>query len=603
MSVMPDYIADMMMNLKGKKYLPVAARILWFRGDHPDWGVEREIVELDHQAQFAIVTATIRDEIGRLISQATKREDRKGFEDYLEKAECVPTTTQILTLSGWKYAHELEVGEPVLSYDVESDKSEWVPLQRICSYKKQPVVRLHNGWGFDVVCTPKHTWAVSYSARQKGKTYSYKKLVETENLNTGHSIVTACVAPSGLSTVTPEQAAIMGWLITDGAIIRHGKSVFGMIYQSKPDNLERIRELLVGVKHAEYRPTEPGSRTFPSGKTYNTIPQVRWRISADGLRELLSSFGIDHESELDSVIPTLSVEARQAMLDSMMTADGDKRGGFGKKRRPSTMVTFSLLCSLQGKALGGIKIVQSDFPLYRMKKTRHTYFSEIEKEDAGVADVWCPTTKHGTWYARFQNGQCTVTGNTGAFGRALAYLGYGTLSPQDELPVDLQPPARMVDSPMQVPEQAPTKANYRDKTKPPSPVPPVQTSENKPAGKSQFSRVTDFLRGGEEDKVAAKCPYPDVGNVLSQMIEMRISGIDCTLSDLAIMWYIVEMNNDVSNVVIPEERKKSWPGQKTCESAISSYLENLGLALDDAGFIATGTEKGESISMEGVILG
>ena len=53
MSVMPDYVSKMMIKVQGnRQYLPVAARILWFRGDHPDWGVEREIVELDHQASL-----------------------------------------------------------------------------------------------------------------------------------------------------------------------------------------------------------------------------------------------------------------------------------------------------------------------------------------------------------------------------------------------------------------------------------------------------------------------------------------------------------------------------------------------------------------------
>jgi hypothetical protein len=87
MSVMPDYIAGMMMKLKNKDYLPVSARILWFRGDHPEWGIEREIVEIDHQANYAIVSVCIRNEDGRILSQATKREDKREFGDYLEKAE------------------------------------------------------------------------------------------------------------------------------------------------------------------------------------------------------------------------------------------------------------------------------------------------------------------------------------------------------------------------------------------------------------------------------------------------------------------------------------------------------------------------------------
>lgn len=70
-----------------RPYLPVAARLIWFREEHADWGIQTEIVALDPQAQYAVVRATITDTAGRTMAQATKREDAKGFPDYLEKAE------------------------------------------------------------------------------------------------------------------------------------------------------------------------------------------------------------------------------------------------------------------------------------------------------------------------------------------------------------------------------------------------------------------------------------------------------------------------------------------------------------------------------------
>lgn len=74
-----------MMNLKGKDYLPVAARIAWFREDHPDWGIVTEPHEIGDS--FAIFRASIFNDEGRLIATATKREDRAGFPDFWEKAE------------------------------------------------------------------------------------------------------------------------------------------------------------------------------------------------------------------------------------------------------------------------------------------------------------------------------------------------------------------------------------------------------------------------------------------------------------------------------------------------------------------------------------
>jgi hypothetical protein len=78
---------DHLMNLKGKHYLEVKWRLVWFRMEHPDWGITTEIVKIDTEAKYAIVKATISDEHGRILAQGTKMEDIKGFGDWLEKAE------------------------------------------------------------------------------------------------------------------------------------------------------------------------------------------------------------------------------------------------------------------------------------------------------------------------------------------------------------------------------------------------------------------------------------------------------------------------------------------------------------------------------------
>lgn len=73
-----------LMNLKGKDYLQVAHRLVWFREQEPDAGIETTYLTLteDH----AVVQARIlRD--GRVVSTGTKRETKKDFPDFTEKAE------------------------------------------------------------------------------------------------------------------------------------------------------------------------------------------------------------------------------------------------------------------------------------------------------------------------------------------------------------------------------------------------------------------------------------------------------------------------------------------------------------------------------------
>jgi len=84
---MPFNPNDHLINLKGKSYLEVKYRLVWFRQEHPDYGITTQIIEHNVDKKYAIVKATITDATNRIVAEGTKMEDIKGFGDYLEKAE------------------------------------------------------------------------------------------------------------------------------------------------------------------------------------------------------------------------------------------------------------------------------------------------------------------------------------------------------------------------------------------------------------------------------------------------------------------------------------------------------------------------------------
>jgi hypothetical protein len=73
------------LSLKGKDYLQVAHRLVWFREERPSWRIETEFVQLTEK--HAIGRAIIKDESGNTIATAHKREDASHFPDFMEKAE------------------------------------------------------------------------------------------------------------------------------------------------------------------------------------------------------------------------------------------------------------------------------------------------------------------------------------------------------------------------------------------------------------------------------------------------------------------------------------------------------------------------------------
>lgn len=74
-----------LMDLKGKEYLQVMWRLVWFREDKPDWSIFTELVRCEEG--FALFVARIADESGAVKATAYGSETVKDFRDYIEKAE------------------------------------------------------------------------------------------------------------------------------------------------------------------------------------------------------------------------------------------------------------------------------------------------------------------------------------------------------------------------------------------------------------------------------------------------------------------------------------------------------------------------------------
>lgn len=73
------------LDMRGKPYLQVAQRIVWFREERPTWSIETTAIK--EGTTDATFRAVIRDETGRVIATSHKSESKQGFPDFLEKAE------------------------------------------------------------------------------------------------------------------------------------------------------------------------------------------------------------------------------------------------------------------------------------------------------------------------------------------------------------------------------------------------------------------------------------------------------------------------------------------------------------------------------------
>lgn len=121
-----------MMKLKGKDYLQVMWRLVWFREEHPDWGLDTILLESDEN--HAVFTAKITDNEGRSICSGHGSESKKDFGDFLEKAETKAVGRALAMLGyGTQFAaDELDEGERIVDSPVDRQKNEIGPACPDC---------------------------------------------------------------------------------------------------------------------------------------------------------------------------------------------------------------------------------------------------------------------------------------------------------------------------------------------------------------------------------------------------------------------------------------------------------------------------------------
>lgn len=103
-----------LLKLKGKDYLEVKYRLVWFREEHPTWAIETSFVSIEDRS--ACARAVIKDDQGRVVATSHKKETAANFPDFIEKSE-TGSIGRALALIGYGTqfcADELDEGERIV---------------------------------------------------------------------------------------------------------------------------------------------------------------------------------------------------------------------------------------------------------------------------------------------------------------------------------------------------------------------------------------------------------------------------------------------------------------------------------------------------------
>lgn len=316
---------------------------------------------------------------------------------------CVPDTTEILTAQGWKTCDQLKVGETVLTYNIDKDELEWQPCLDKAIFPHDQDLNVIRSARREVRFTPEHRWVVETVPAIANHPYGHyeygwrnRRLVKGSEITPSQAIIMTARFKGTNSLLTPDQARLLGWLLTDGYWRWRGGHCEAMIYQHPRKFLAEVIEIAGGNPRAPH----PDTGTV-------CVPVLKERI--EPLKPYL--YRSKRDGHWIDVLSQLSQEALEAMYDAMYKADGTvsskRKGDFiARASDPGIRDTIAALGTLLGKRTRASK---TGFYLSNQRRWKMNMPERTSEHYTGR--VWCPTTSNGTWIMR-QGSTITISGNS-----------------------------------------------------------------------------------------------------------------------------------------------------------------------------------------------
>jgi uracil-DNA glycosylase family 4 len=329
------------------------------------------------------------------------------------RLSCVPLNSEILTRKGWKTYDKLNIGEEVMGFDIQLNSYRWTKLLEVNKGKDiVGLIKTNKGHAKPqgVLCTSNHKW-IGISEKLVGFAEAKGFPRRTNLLLQPRSEMPTIEK----SILTPDEAALFGWYLTDG--FKTGKKHYGLgINLIKFRSRKILEELLLNISH---------TKSIYNRPNYGHHKIHAYHISSKIFDEIYCKAKSYSPAEF---ILLLSTKARKAMFAAMLEADGSMRTGAKRYDRFGALESFEkktkeyfevLSLSLgqpftfrktpaqhrkdfNRRAFINYQLI-ANIPLYADKNHKWKPIEEM--------DVWCPQTECGTWVMR-QGHHVVVTGNS-----------------------------------------------------------------------------------------------------------------------------------------------------------------------------------------------
>ena len=357
---------------------------------------------------------------------------------------CVPKdNTQVLTREGWQWYDQLKVGAEVLTYNTDTGLQEWKPIQHMVEFDDKEVISMGNSH-WKVESTEDHRW---FGFRRTGRGNTKREVsgfLETKGIKSEFKLLNSAKLSEHSfnkdSILSPNEAAILSWLLSDGSwnwkpYSEKTSSVFGtkrgvkaVIHQSEHKYCEHLDLLLKG----EDAYTDFYTKEYKTSCGKERVIRV-YNIKPSYMRSLFLKANLPqkdkHDIDYTKLILNLGEKSLEAFVHNFWLADGYEHNKGGMRitqNEGSILDAVELALTLLGKNFSK-SLKKTNYPTDKkcfdlcIRKKDYTGSTKFTKKSVGVRETFCITTENSTFVIK-QNGVVTITGNCifGASGKKVA---------------------------------------------------------------------------------------------------------------------------------------------------------------------------------------
>jgi DNA polymerase I-like protein with 3'-5' exonuclease and polymerase domains len=339
---------------------------------------------------------------------------------------CAPLDTDVLTVErGWVPIADVQVGETVYGYEDGATRRTKVEATHL--YDSAPVIEFGNVHR-KFRCTPNHRWLIERWVRT-GDGSRRLDGIDTDDLSTlrsEHRILLAapCDEPD-TSGLTPDEAALIAWMVTDGHV--RTSSLSGTTSQGADGERQGCSAAIYqkpgGIPYNELRSLLRRLDVDDTPGIYGGTSAHRFKVPTDLARRLIRSYTYDvsryRSSALSDLVQRFGAEQRRAFIDAFHLAEGWVSGTSVQLSQNvgPTLDAILLALSLEGYYPSVSITPQERVPMASADHATvniglpHMTNQRITTTEIGHEPVACLTTGLGTFMAR-QGDRIFLTGNS-----------------------------------------------------------------------------------------------------------------------------------------------------------------------------------------------